>query len=474
MFEVPVAARPAEPLRTMAGGEAGARYDDLVRRARARFGGRRLWHVNATSEGGGVAELLGSTLGYLPGDGIETHWLVIEADARFFDITKRIHNRLHGDLGDGGPLGDAERRHYDATMARELAEALQLVQPGDVVVVHDPQPLGLVPGLAAAGATIVWTCHVGVDVANDITRSAWAFLRRDLNAAAAVTFTRRAYVWDGLDADAIHLIPPCIDPRSLKNVELTDEQVGACLRTVGILGGRPARGSTFTRRDGSEAPISHPAELTELAIVPEDAALVVQVSRWDALKDPMGVMTGFAQTPSLADAHLILAGPAPSAVVDDPEADLVLSAVREQLSSLRNSARERIHVANLPVEDAEENAIVVNALQRRADVVVQKSLAEGFGLTVTEAMWKSRPIVAAGVGGIREQIDDAVSGVLVDPRDLDTFGAAVAGVLGDPSRSLELGKAARRRVQERYLPTHYLGAYLELYLGITEVREGVT
>ena len=470
MLEVPVVARSAEPLRTMAGDAAGARYDDVVRRARARFGERRLWHVNATAEGGGVAELLGSTLGYLPGDGIETHWLVIEADARFFDITKRIHNRLHGDLGDGGPLDDAERRHYDSTLVRELADALERVRPGDVVVVHDPQPLGLVPGLVAAGATVVWTCHVGVDVANDITRSAWAFLRGDVNAAATVTFTRRAYVWDGLDARAIHVIPPCIDPRSLKNVELSDEQVRACLRAVGILGGRPAGGSTFTRRGGSEVPIAHPAQMTEHAIVPEDATLVAQVSRWDALKDPMGVMTGFAQAPSLTDAHLILAGPAPSAVADDPEADLVLSAVRDQLASLRNSARGRIHVANLPVEDLEENAVVVNALQRRADVVVQKSLAEGFGLTVTEAMWKSRPLVAADVGGIREQIDDGVSGVLVDPRDLDAFGSAVAGVLGDASRGQELGEAGRRRVQERYLATHYLSSYLELFLAITEAR----
>ena len=468
MIEVPVPARAAAPLRMMAGGAAGVRYDDLVSEARARFLGRRLWHINATAEGGGVAELLGTTLGYLAGDGIETHWLVIEADAWFFDITKRIHNRLHGELGDGGPLGEAERRHYDHIMSRELAEILRRVRPGDVVVVHDPQPLGLVPGLAAAGGTVAWTCHVGVDIANDITRSAWAFLRRDLQAAAAVTFTRRAYAWEGLEPDAIHVIPPCIDPGSLKNVELTDVEVDAILRATGILGGRPTLGTTFSRSDGSEAPLAHPAQMTEHETSPADAALVVQVSRWDALKDPVGVVTGFAETPTLAGAHLILAGPAPSSVADDPEADLVLAAVRDHVATLRNSARGRIHLANLPTDDPEENAIVVNALQRRADVVVQKSLAEGFGLTVTEAMWKSRPVVAGGVGGIRDQIDDGLSGVLVDPRDLSSFGVAVAGMLDDPSRALELGEAARRRVEDRYLPTHYLGAYLELYLRITE------
>ena len=457
----------------MAGGEAGARYEDLVHEARARFLGRGLWHINATAEGGGVAELLGATLGYLAGDGIQTHWLVIEADAWFFDITKRIHNRLHGELGDGGPLGEAERHHYDATLSRELAEILRRVRPGDVVVVHDPQPLGLVPGLVAAGATVIWTCHVGVDVANNVARSAWAFLRQDVQPAAAATFTRRAYVWDGLDAVSIDVIPPCIDPLSLKNVELEDAKVSAILQTAGILGGRPAQTATFARRDGSEAPIAHPVEMTERGAIPRDAALVVQVSRWDALKDPMGVVAGFAEMSSRVDAHLILAGPAPSSVADDPEADLVLSAVREHVASLRNSARGRIHLANLPTEDPEENAIVVNALQRRADVVVQKSLAEGFGLTVTEAMWKSRPVVAGGVGGIRDQIADGVCGVLVDPRDLDSFGVAVARLLDDPSRARELGTAARRRVQERYLATHYLGAYLALFLRTMEAGDEV-
>ena len=209
--------------------------------------------------------------------------------------------------------------------------------------------------------------------------------------------------------------------------------------------------------------------MIERITVPPDAALVVQVSRWDALKDPIGVVTGFAEMPRHGDAHLILAGPAPSSVADDPEAYRVLSAVETHVEGLRDHVRDRIHLANLPTEDV-ENAVVVNALQRRADIVVQKSLAEGFGLAVTEAMWKARPVVAGGVGGIRDQIDDGVSGVLVDPRDLDAFGSALARLLDDPSHALDLGAAARRRVQERYLATHYLGAYLELFLRVAEGR----
>jgi trehalose synthase len=466
MFEVPVSGRPAERLRTMAGREAGERYDALVREAWIRLRDRRIWHINATAEGGGVAEILGTTLGYLSDDGIETRWLVIEADAPFFEITKRIHNRLHGDLGDGGPLGSAERRRYDETLRRELDQILAVVGPGDVVVVHDPQPLGLVPDLRAAGATVVWTCHVGADTPSDVTRSAWAFLRDDASAARATTFTRRAYAWEGLDAASVHVIPPCIDPLSLKNTELAEADVASILGSAAIHSGGTGSGFQW-RGDGSQVSVVRAADMNAGMRVPPDAPLVVQVSRWDVLKDPVGVMIGFAETQELADTHLVLAGPAPSSVADDPEAEAVLRAVRQRWERLGARTRARVHVANLPVDDADENALVVNALQRRADVVVQKSLAEGFGLTVTEAMWKSRPVVAGGVGGIRDQIDDQIEGILIDPRDLGSFGAAVAGVIGDPVRAAELGRAARRRVEERYLPTRYLGAYLELFLRFT-------
>jgi trehalose synthase len=187
------------------------------------------------------------------------------------------------------------------------------------------------------------------------------------------------------------------------------------------------------------------------------------VSRGDALKDPIGVMRGFAADPSLGEAHLMLAGPRPASVADDPEADAVLAEFLDAWRRLPSKHRSRVHIANLPTDDVEANAIIVNALQRRADVVVQKSLAEGFGLTVTEAMWKERPIVASAVGGIRDQIRDGVHGLLVDPRDLTAFGNAVHGLLSDPRRAAQLGAAARQRVQTHWLPTHYLGAYLALF-----------
>ena len=463
MQEVPVVARPAERLRASAGAEAGRALDARLRDVSPRLAGRTVWHINSTPEGGGVAELLRSTLGYLTHHGIRVRWLVIDGDPEFFAITKRVHNRLHGELGDGGALAGPERDHLRKIARANLEGAVGLIEPGDVVVVHDPQPLGLVPGLKDAGASVVWTCHVGVDAANDITRSAWSFLADDVRDADAATFTRRAYVWDGLDDVRVALIPPCIDPESRKNVTLGTADVSAILGAAGLIETPGAEAATFLREDGTTALIAHRAGLIEDAPTPVGAPLVVQVSRWDALKDPVGVLSGFAEDPDLDDAHLILAGPTPSSVADDPEATGVLADVEVVRSELSEVDRRRVHLANLPTDDVEENAIIVNALQRRADVVVQKSLAEGFGLTVTEAMWKERPLVAARVGGIQDQIEDGVSGLLVDPRDLTGYGNAVQSLLADRDRANALGRAAGQRVRARYLPPQYLGAYLELF-----------
>jgi trehalose synthase len=216
------------------------------------------------------------------------------------------------------------------------------------------------------------------------------------------------------------------------------------------------------RGDGSAGRVERTARIVEMDPVPSGAPLVVQVSRWDALKDPAGVIEAFAGSDRLGDAHLMLAGPAPSSVADDPEALEVLDQVEHAWESLGEAVRARVHLANIPTEDVEENAIIVNALQRRADVIAQKSLAEGFGLTVTEAMWKRRPIVASRVGGIRDQIDDGRQGFLVDPRDLGGFADAVAVALADGEISARFADAAHERVRSRYLALHYLANYLDL------------
>ena len=188
------------------------------------------------------------------------------------------------------------------------------------------------------------------------------------------------------------------------------------------------------------------------------------MSRWDRLKDPLGVLAGFAEHVHAEDEdpHLVLAGPDVAAVADDPEGAEVFAEVEAAWRDLPRAVRRRVHLALLPMDDADENAVIVNALQRRADVVVQKSLAEGFGLTVAEAMWKGRPVVASRVGGIQDQIEDGMTGRLVDPRDLAAFGENVSALLVDPHGAERMGEAAQRRVRDLFLGPRHLGQYVDL------------
>jgi trehalose synthase len=202
--------------------------------------------------------------------------------------------------------------------------------------------------------------------------------------------------------------------------------------------------------------VRRPAEILQEERLPAEVPMVLQVSRWDRLKDPIGVMRGFIEhVPEAAGAHLVLAGPA--LVGDDPEGVEVLSEVKELWRSWPEPARRRVHIVSLPLDDVEENAAVVNALQRRAAVVVQKSLREGFGLTVAEAMWKARPVVASRRGGIQDQIQHGVSGWLLDdPTDLREYGARVQAVLADPEVAARVGAAAHERVQRHFLAPRQL------------------
>jgi trehalose synthase len=420
-----------------------------------------------------VAELLHQLLGYVAECGISCRWMVLEGDQDFFRVTKRIHNRLHGSLGDGGPLEHEERKEYLRVSKRELTPLLDLARPGDVAVLHDPQTAGLARPLVDAGLIVVWVCHVGVDAPTDIVRSAWDFLRGEVEPAHAYVFSRRGYIWEGLARRKAKVIPPCIDPTSAKNVELDPGVIDAVLGTAGVLSTfQPTKEVQLALPDLGEVRVSRRASAVEEAPAPVDAPLVVQVSRWDRLKDHVGVLHGFARHVRRdLDAHLLLVGPATSSVADDPEGAEILAENVAAWSRLPPRQRAAVHVLSLPVEDRLENAIVVNALQRQAEVVVQKSLAEGFGLTVAEAMWKRRPVVGSRVGGIQEQIVDGRSGLLVNAVDQKAFGKAVSSLIRDVGFAQAIGHAARARVRGRYLPPHFLGAHLELVLRILSESE---
>jgi trehalose synthase len=231
----------------------------------------------------------------------------------------------------------------------------------------------------------------------------------------------------------------------------------------------------FVRNDGTPGRVERRAQMDEDEPLREDTPVVLQVSRWDALKDPIGVIRGFAEhVPAETGAHLVYAGPAVEAVADDPEGLQTLRAAIALRHQLPEAARRRIHLASLPMEDINENAIMVNALQRHAAVVTQKSLAEGFGLTVAEAMWKGRPVIASRIGGIQEQIVDGETGILLDdPRDLASFGAAITGLLADPASAEAMGRRARERVRDHFTSVRNLMDYLRLVTRLLEVRTEV-
>jgi len=465
--EVVLGSATLDRFRSVLNDEQWDRLQRAAERARSDFEGRVIWNVNSTARGGGVAELLSSLVPYSRAAGVDVRWLVIEGDPDFFRVTKRIHNMLHGSPGDGLGISAEDDATYLATTERNAAELAALIGPDDLVLLHDPQTAGLVEPLQSTGARVVWRCHVGADTPNDLVEKAWSFLLPHVIDADRVVFSRAAFVWDGLDRARVSVIPPSIDAFTPKNQPLPPASAEAILRACGIHEGPSDGEAVFTRLDGSPARVVRGVDRSGSAPLPATVPAVVQVSRWDRLKDPAGVLRGFVQgiAPS-TDAHLVLAGPSTAAVADDPEGAAVLAEVAEQAGRLAPGLRDRVHLFSLPMDDLQENAIIVNALQRRADVVVQKSLAEGFGLTVAEAMWKARPVVASAVGGVQDQIVDGESGLLVKPDDLDGFGDAVCGLLGDPGRAEWMGHNARERVRGAFLGARHLEQYVDLFEGV--------
>ncbi|MGD0064825.1 MAG: glycosyltransferase [Streptosporangiaceae bacterium] len=462
--EVSVAGIPVAVLDPVIGAVRYARLITAAARFRDRLGPRTIWNLNSTAVGGGVAEMLHVLLAYVGGLDISVRWAVIGGDPDFFAITKRLHNQIHGHAGGGGPLSSADSDHYAQVLAANADELLRQVRPGDIVLLHDPQTAGLAAPLVQAGARVLWRCHIGVDRQNDTTRAAWDFLRSYLAPAHGFVFTRRQYVPPGIAPERAWIIPPSIDPFSAKNQPLDAATVQAILARVGVLDGEPPRApGRFVRRDGTAG------EVTRAGLVTGDGRpgpadpVVVQVSRWDRLKDPSGVMRGFAEhvVPGGAG-HLMLVGPMMSDVADDPEGALVLAECLAQWRSLPAAARARVLLVTLPLDDVEENAAMVNAIQRHAQVIVQKSLAEGFGLTVAEGMWKTRPVIGSAVGGIQDQVVDGTGLLLRDPADLTAFGSAVRQLLDHPGEAQRMGQAGQEHIRKHFVGDHHLLRWAEL------------
>ncbi|HVQ96513.1 MAG TPA: glycosyltransferase [Mycobacteriales bacterium] len=449
MYEAEVPPAPLDDFLHVLTPQQVARFEAAAARARDVLAGRTVWNISSTETGGGVAEMLHSLLGYVGAAGVSSRWLIISGDSRFFEITKRLHNAVHG-FGDVRLVpGAADHGHYQQIQDTNLPGVLAAVRPGDLAVLHDPQPAGLVKPLQQAGLQVIWRSHIGRDQPNEQSTGAWDFIRRYVDSADAFVFSRPQYAPAWVPADRLRVIPPSIDPLSTKNRLLAAEEQLRILVEAGLLAGNGAAPAGVVT--GAPAPTP-------------DTRLVVQVSRWDRLKDMAGVMAGFCLVaPDVPDAHLMLVGPATAGVTDDPEGADVFAECVAAWQDLAEPVRSRVHLVSVPMVDVEKNAAVVNAIQRHASVVTQKSLVEGFGLTVAEAMWKARPVVASAVGGIQDQIRTNLDGLLLpDPTDLDHFGQTLRTVLTDDGLAHRLGVAAKARVHDQFLGDRHLTQYADL------------
>lgn len=409
--------------------------------------GPRLVHVNATAHDG-VAELLRGLVPAQAADGTSVGWAVIAGDERFFAFTRYLHLLLH-DRATPLParrLADAVT-HYRAVLGPQAEWLAEQVGAGDVVVLHDPQTLGMAPALAGTGAAVLWHCHAGTtDAAAAGPVVAWQALHPELAALDGVVTALPEFAPRTVPLRRRHLAAPAIDPGSARNRPLSREEVTGLLDSAGLAGGIP--GGT---------PGAGPATVVQDRPLPDGVPVVVQVSRWDPLKDMAGVVRLVPELP--ADVHVVLAGTDPAEIADDPDGRAVFAGVREARDRLSEVDRARVHLVLPSARHGEQAALLVNALQRRADVVLQKSLAEGFGLSVTEAMFKGRAVVAADVGGLRQQISPGHNGVLVDPRRPAEAVSALCTLLGDALLRHRLGRNAVASATRRYLTPRLVADY---------------
>jgi trehalose synthase len=421
--------------------------------------GLTVWHVNTTKVGGGVAELVTALMSKVPDSRFQVARFVTSTDPEVFAMTKRLHHQIHG-IDCGTLPTQAEHRRYMAFAAENAERLLGTMNAADIVILHDPQTLAMAPLLLDAGFGVAWRCHIGTANQNDVSSAAWSYLSTFLRPELRLVFSDETLIPPiARDASTI-VIPPSINPSATKNIPLTSAEIRQILARNGLDGPRDVAAGKPTSSVISEMPIG-------------TDPVILQVSRWDPLKDMIGVLMAFAGSALPRRAQLILCGPVPADVADDPEAAGVLGeivAMREQLPA---AIRRRVHIVCPALTDELENALGVNALQRRAAVVTQKSLQEGFGLTVTEAMWKGRPVVASRRGGICGQIIDGVTGLLLDdPSDGDAFSRLVARVLDDPAEAASLGSAAHQRVADFFTLARERADHDRLYQSLASAAKG--
>ena len=374
----------------------------------ARLSGKVIQNINSTSSGGGVAEILSRMIPLLKQLGVDARWDTIRGSEQFFQVTKKFHNALHG--------RQDEVTQEDFELFRETSrkniEELQLY--GDIIFVHDPQPVGLITKKKEVGKKWVWRCHIDLSHPN---QKVWDFLRLFVVQYDGAVFSAPAFSCE-LPIRQF-LISPSIDPLSDKNKELDQPTIDSVLAKYAI---------------------------------PQDKPIITQISRFDYLKDPVGVIQAFELVRKSIDCRLVFAGGTAS---DDPESDKVLAEVRERAGN-----NPDIHILLIPAG----SDIEINALQRASTVIVQKSHREGFGLTVTEALWKAKPVVASAVGGIPLQVKNRFTGLL--SYGVEGTAYDIRQLLTNPDYARWLGENGREHVRYNFLVPRHLRDYLLLFLAL--------
>ncbi len=379
----------------------------------ARLEGRVIQNINSTSVGGGVAEILTRMLPLLKELGVRAEWDVIKGNEKFFSITKKLHNALHG----VEEIVDKEELEYFIEVNRQNARDIAL--SGDVLFIHDPQPIALVEEKEKIGRKWIWRCHIDF---TEPKKEVWEFLRAfiekyDCAVFSAPAFSRPLSIKQSL-------ISPSIDPLSDKNKELPEDTLNKVCERFGI---------------NREKPI------------------ITQISRFDYLKDPVGVIRAYKLAKERIDCQLVLAG---GGATDDPEGAKVLEEVRKEAEG-----DPEIHILFLPPA----SDIEINALQRASDLILQKSLREGFGLTVAEALWKRKPVIASAVGGIPLQIAHKYSGILT--HSIEGTAYWIKQLLNEPEYAKKLGANGREHIKSNFLITRHLRDYLLVFLSLYDQRD---
>jgi trehalose synthase len=446
-----------------------------------RIRGRKIWMVNSAFQGGGVAEMMPRLISLFRQLGVECDWVVFSSEIKeFYTLTKKIHNQIHGE-GEADFTG--EEMHLYREVNRQNAEEFsRLLKPDDIVVIHDPQPMGMAEFvLKTVPVTFIWRCHIGYDKQSKNTEAAWDFLKPYAEAFSLAVFSASEYIPSYFAGRSV-IMHPTVDPLDHKNRELQIHKVvGIFCNSNLVTEYHPVLTPPFTepvRRLQPDGTFRSP-------LLPEDIGilfrpLVVQISRWDRLKGFLPLMQGFAELKGnigkysngsernvrrLQLCHLIMAGPDPDYVEDDPEGRDVINELKGHYLSLPGNVQSYISILKLPMADRKSNELIVNALQRTATIVVQNSLKEGFGLTVTEAMWKAKPVIGSNVCGIRQQIRDGMDGLLIqDPFNMNEIAERLNFALSRPKEREVWGHYGHKSVIEKFLIFTQLRSWLQIFV----------